>query len=299
MDERNSLLQSQFSSPSVVGTSHLYFFHSLQNSKRLPAGGWPFGRHHGPFKKKNEMGRGCLRLAASDMCGNTPRPINGGRFTALSEQPQLCYSAPQNNGTKQTPQWWFACCALEQESWLGGRWRGGGAGGKTGRTKSEFHPAGSLNYHNWRPPLWGRIWQAVQNVILWTLSALNNRSHVWLCMTLLRVWRPSRDDESKIWHQFPFLCCQFSFLEKPKKGSHTHTPSYSLQSRTFSKSLTMKVLSLMWPRRFRRKRKEKKKVWWEISSSRLVSFFVTGQARKKKEKSALSNTVNLTLIKTR
>lgn len=49
MDQHN-LLQSQFSS--VVGTSHQYFFHSLQNSKRLPAGGWPFDRHHGPFKKK-------------------------------------------------------------------------------------------------------------------------------------------------------------------------------------------------------------------------------------------------------
>lgn len=52
--------------------------------------------------------------------------------------------------------------------------------------KVKFQQAGSLNYHNWRPQRWGRIWQSVQNVIWWSPSAMNNRPDVWLCMTL--VW---------------------------------------------------------------------------------------------------------------
>lgn len=133
---------------------------------------------------------------------------------------------------------------------LGGNWA----------DKVKFHWAGSLNYHNWRPPLWGRIWQPVQNVILWTPSAPNNSDDVWLCMTLLWVWRASREDESKSGIGFLFFVVSPLF-EGTRKGGRVsqhppHTPIApctplpppSIQG--LSKSLAMKPLHLMWHRRF-------------------------------------------------
>lgn len=129
--------------------------------------------------------------------------INGGRFTAPAQTPSAWYSTMAPNKHDNDLH-----VVLVSGSELGGN----------RADKVKFHRAGSLNYHNWRPPLWGRIWQPVQNVILWTLSAPNNSGDVWLCMTFLWVWRASGEDESKSGISFLFFVVSPLF-EGTRKGS--------------------------------------------------------------------------------
>ena len=76
--------------------------------------------------------------------------------------------------------------------------------------KVKFHQAGRLNYHNWRPWRRERVWQPVQNMILWTLSAQTKDvmcDYAWLSSEL--SGEPgAAEEESKSGIGFLFLCCQ-------------------------------------------------------------------------------------------
>lgn len=76
--------------------------------------------------------------------------------------------------------------------------------------KVKFHQAGRLNYHNWRPWRRERVWQPIQNMILWTLSAQTKDvmyDYAWLSSELSDE-PGGAEEESKSGIGFLFLCCQ-------------------------------------------------------------------------------------------
>lgn len=85
----------------------------------------------------------------------------------------------------------FACW---EQKWIVGNWA----------DKVKFHQVGSLNYHNWRPWRWGRIWQLVQNVILWST---NNR-----CMIMHDCPGSCLTSQEELWKSHNLASVSFSLL---------------------------------------------------------------------------------------